>query len=333
MDGFLGIDIGTTNSKALLLTEEGRILELWTQETPYKIIGGRQYMDIRRIEEFTDQWIDTAGKLCRLKSVSYSSIGESVIPVKDGKSMAFPLAWYEDVPMLVQDTKAYTGFEYTGVHDSNTFSFYKIMWMEKNILSEPPDYWLPVCSYFIYRKTGNACWDTSQAGRSYMYDIHNKAWIREVTERYGIQVPERIGLIGEGCGEKDGITYSLGGHDHYVGLFAVYQLSGGKELFYDSMGSSSVLAAVMDDSSRRSVRRSKATAQAQFRPGFAFIHAIYSVLCRPFYRRYRQQLLLCPSSFRAVCRTDRIYPVSGGDCISGYDICWCSVGRICSSQT
>lgn len=257
MDGFLGIDIGTTNSKALLLTEEGRILELWTQETPYKIIGGRQYMDIRRIEEFTDQWIDTAGKLCRLKSVSYSSIGESVIPVKDGKAMAFPLAWYEDVPMLVQDTKAYTGFEYTGVHDSNTFSFYKIMWMEKNILSEPPDYWLPVCSYFIYRKTGNACWDTSQAGRSYMYDIHNKAWIREVTERYGIQVPERIGLIGEGCGEKDGITYSLGGHDHYVGLFAVYQLSGGKELFYDSMGSSSVLAAVMDDSSRR--LRGKAT--------------------------------------------------------------------------
>ena len=34
MDGFLGIDVGTTNSKAVLLGENGDILSIWKQETP-----------------------------------------------------------------------------------------------------------------------------------------------------------------------------------------------------------------------------------------------------------------------------------------------------------
>ncbi len=257
MEGFLGIDIGTTNSKALLLTEDGKLLRSWKQATPDLYIRGHRYIDIRKIEEFTDDWMEEAQQLCRLRSVSYSSIGESVVPVKDGKAQGPPLVWYEDVGISDGYLEKYTDFEYTGVHDSGTYSLYKIIWMEKNILPEKPDFWLPVSSYLIYRKTGNARWDTSQAGRSYLYDIHKREWITGLKERYDIHVPEKIGRTGEACGEKDHIVYGLGGHDHYVGLFAVHRLCGGQELFYDSMGSSSVLAAVMDDSEKR--LRGKAT--------------------------------------------------------------------------
>lgn len=48
-------------------------------------------------------------------------------------------------------------------------------------------------------------------------------------------------------GVKTGIVYGLGGHDHYVGLYAVRKLYGSSDLFYDSMGSSSVLAMVKAD--------------------------------------------------------------------------------------
>ena len=50
MDGFLGIDVGTTNSKAVLLGENGDILSIWKQETPQVLKGGRSYFDIEKID-------------------------------------------------------------------------------------------------------------------------------------------------------------------------------------------------------------------------------------------------------------------------------------------
>lgn len=247
MDGFLGIDIGTTNSKALLLSEDGQLQSCWTQKTPEKTVNGKRFIDIQKIEEFMDYCTLESGKICNLRSIGFSSIGESVVPIKDGKALYMPLVWYEEQNVSEVDTGTYTDFEYTGVHNSGTFSLYKIFWMEKNILTEKPDFWLPVSSYLVYRKTGVGIWDTSQAGRSYMYNIHNKSWITDITEKYAIRVPEKIGRIGQFCAEKDGIVYGLGGHDHYVGLFAVHHLCDRQELFYDSMGSSSVLAAIMKD--------------------------------------------------------------------------------------
>lgn len=257
MDGFLGIDIGTTNSKALLLSEDGKLLKSWKERSPEKIVNGHHYIDIPAIEKITDQWTEEAECVCDLKSIGFSSIGESVIPIKNGKAMYMPLVWYEDIAVPDVELEPYSDFEHTGVHHSATYSLYKILWMEKNVLTDKPDFWLPVCSYLAYRKTGTAMWDTSQAGRSYMYDIHKKEWISEIRDRYDIRVPDRIGRAGQSCGEKDGVIFGLGGHDHYVGLFAVHHLCGGQELFYDSMGSSSVLAAVMDDSRKR--LRGKAT--------------------------------------------------------------------------
>lgn len=251
MDGFLGIDIGTTNSKALLISENGKLMKSWKKRTPEKSINGRRYIDILAIEQLVDLWTEKAKTVCNLKSIGFSSIGESVVPVKNGVAMSMPLVWYEDTYIPALNLSKVTDFSYTGVHDSGTYSLYKIIWMETNILAEKPDFWLPVCSYLVYRKTGVAMWDTSQAGRTYMYDIHERKWISELISKYDIRLPEKIGRIGRFCGEKDGIVYGLGGHDHYVGLFAVHHLCGGCELFYDSMGSSSVLAAVMDDSEKR----------------------------------------------------------------------------------
>ena len=51
MDGFLGIDIGTTNSKALLISENGKLMKSWKKRTPEKSINGRRYIDILAIEQ------------------------------------------------------------------------------------------------------------------------------------------------------------------------------------------------------------------------------------------------------------------------------------------
>lgn len=95
MDGFLGIDVGTTNSKAVLLGENGDIFSIWKQETPQVLKGGRSYFDIEKIDACVDHWIEEAGKVSELKSVGFSSVGESVIPLKSGKVLSMPLVWHE----------------------------------------------------------------------------------------------------------------------------------------------------------------------------------------------------------------------------------------------
>lgn len=255
MDGFLGIDIGTKNSKALLLDESGNIVHMWKQTTPHILKDSHYYFDITNIEAYTDYWIEEAKSICRLRSVGFSSIGESVVPIKSGKAISMPLVWYERTDYVAEEKKEilhrWAGFEYTGVHRTPTFSAYKMLWMLENVLSELPDLWLPISSYLIYRKTGIARWDTSQAGRSYLYNIHKKEWNLDVAEQLRLRLPEKVGSLGDYCGCCDGIVYGLGGHDHYVGLYAVRKLYGSSNLFYDSMGSSSVLAVVKADEEKK----------------------------------------------------------------------------------
>ncbi len=251
MDGFLGIDIGTTNSKGILLNQSGRIISVWKQTTPRLKKGSRCYFNIGKIAEYTDQWIQEAEGLTKLISVGFSSIGESVVPIKDGRAIGMPLVWYEqtaDIPPHKKELiERHGDFGITGVHKTLTLGVYKMIWMQENELLRVPDFWLPVCSYLVYRKTGIAMWDTSQAGRSYIYNIHQKKWQTDAMEELGITLPRKVGMLGDSCGSSDGIIYGLGGHDHYVGLYGVCKLYGGTDLFYDSMGSSSVLALIRED--------------------------------------------------------------------------------------
>jgi len=251
MKGFLGIDIGTANSKALLLSEEGTVIYTWSKPTPHVRVSGLDFFDINKIEKVVEQFISEARKRCQLKSVSFSSVGESVVPVKNGKAIENPLIWHEDNfaidKKIINFIEQYAGFENTGVNHSKTYAIYKMIWLQEHLLHQIPDFWLPISSYFIYRKTGCAIWDTSQAGRSYVYNIHQRKWIEDIT---GELIPAKlgdIGMIGTCCGYYDGIIYGLGGHDHYVGLYGIYELHGNTEIFYDSMGSSSVLAMVKKD--------------------------------------------------------------------------------------
>lgn len=261
MDGFLGVDIGTTNSKAVLVGEDGDILEVWKAMTPQFTINGRCYFDMDLIETFADTCTEKAKSQCHLRSISFSSVGESVIPIKDGTKLAMPLVWHEKTNEITarqqQIINQYGRFEYTGVHGGTTYSIFKILWMSEHGLQEKPDMWLPISSYLIYRKTGIARWDSSQAGRSYVYNIHQQKWNVSELDELGVKLPEAIGQIGDFCGSKEDIVYGLGGHDHYMGLYAIRKLYGESNLFYDSMGSSSVLALIMPDKARK--LRGKAT--------------------------------------------------------------------------
>lgn len=238
---YLGIDIGTTNTKCLVLTEEEGISKVVSLPTAKVVSQGRTYFDIKKIEQVVDSFITTFSKDFEVISVGFSSIGESVVPIKNGRACANPILWNERVCNESKEDqdfiKEHTGFEVVGTKDNGLFALHKILFDKSDA-----DLYLPLCSYLAYRKTGFAAWDFSQACRSLMFDINKREWIFKLVEHFKIPLDCPVLMMGESLGTKDGITYGLGGHDHQVGFFGIRSLFKDREVVYNSMGTSSVIA-------------------------------------------------------------------------------------------
>lgn len=247
ISGSIGIDIGTTNTKMLVVGCDGRFLMSSSEKTPVITINGLVYFDLIGLEAIVDGFMVGARSVCTVRSVGFSSVGESVVPVRDGKAIHHPLMWNEvkalNTTQEIEFLNYESRFEVSGRHPNNLYSINKILWMLRKLDLGRVDHWLPLSSYFVYRKTGVAIWDYSQANRSFAYNPFKRCWNHTVLERYNLSEFAPLGKMGSACGMDEGITYGLGGHDHIVGLFGLKSLSNIEAPFYyDSMGTSCLLA-------------------------------------------------------------------------------------------
>lgn len=247
MKGYLGIDIGTTNTKALLLAEDGNVIWNATSPTPTAVSSGLVWFDVNRLDRMIDEFCEVAKRHCTLGGVAFSSVGESVVPVKGGRPMSNALMWYEKTATHDEREgeilRAYAQEELVGLAYDTYYSVSKILWMRRqNERLYSIRHWLPLTSYQVYRKTGCTAWDNSQACRSYLYDIHRRAWRTDLLGALNLPAPGVLLPMGSNCGEAGGIRYGLGGHDHITGLHALYDLYEHEPFFYGSMGTSGVLA-------------------------------------------------------------------------------------------
>ncbi len=255
MEYYVGYDIGTTNLKCLLLSSDGIIEKVIKESTPKIKYKSYLFFDLKRIETFVDQTLDELCASYPVKSVGFSTIGESIIPIKDGKAICNPPLWDEkDITSTKEEREKIEAFatsEIIGTLTKPLFSIHKILWMKRELEGvRNADLFLPLSSYFVYRKTGVAAWDYSQASRSGVFDIRRKEWIGELLNYFSIPLPERILPMGSFVGNNNGISYGLGGHDHIVGFYGIEKTFGDtdKVLYYSSMGTSEVMATLVDES-------------------------------------------------------------------------------------
>lgn len=254
MKVYIGFDLGTTNTKALVITCEGKIIEVLKQKTSSKEISGIKYFDLVAVEKTVDEMLSSLKAKYQIAGMAFTSIGESIVPVKNGKLLHLPLMWHETITKDIAESvqakiQKLTSYALTGVTNDFRFSLYKILWMQNNLGIKDVDFWLPISSYMAYRYTGNAIWAESQACRSYLYNIHSREWNNKILKF--AQIEGKTGIIaytGTLAGFYEGISVAVAGHDHITGLYGVYALSGaGSGIFYDSMGTSSVLASVVEE--------------------------------------------------------------------------------------
>ena len=274
MEYYVGYDIGTTNLKCLLLSRDGKIERVIKESTPKVSYKKYLFFDLKRIESFVDRTLEELSSKYSVKSVGFSSIGESVVPIKNGKAISNVPLWDEREITSTDSEREiierYAKSEIIGTLTKPLFSVHKILWMKREFpeLSNA-DLFLPLSSYLVYRKTGIAAWDYSQASRSGLFDIRRKEWIDELTDYFSLPLPHPILPMGSSMGEKDGISYGLGGHDHIVGFYGIERIfkDSDKSIYYSSMGTSQVLATLVDeDKTRGFVPSAKGYLQPSFFP-------------------------------------------------------------------
>jgi len=251
---YLGIDIGTTNTKVVSITRGGEIAKEESFPTPKYERDGVEFIDLERLERFFDHTISNTHRDREVLGVSFSSIGESVVPVAGREKLYDPIIWYDEVTRQVKSEVdevigQYGAYQRSGLKDSYTYSLYKAAWMEEHLSFRSPEYWLPLASYFPYRYTGNTSWEVTQSCRSLLFDVTNREWIEGVQQEYELEGRlGEISYIGEFLGHTtEDIPLFLSGHDHLTGLYALLKIIEEEEVIYDSMGSASLIATLIEE--------------------------------------------------------------------------------------
>lgn len=249
MSCYVGIDIGTTNTKVLALTSDGRTDVVAATATPVYEAGGVSYFDVNRLHRELAAAVETARSRFEVRGIGFSSIGESVVPIDErGVRLSDPIVWYDKVTLetardVLGGRRELFPYEERGLRSEHTLGVYKMLWMKENLERVSAVHrWLPVSSYIPYLWSGEMLWDFSQACRSYLLDIHRREWDEAALSELGFsgELPP-ADYMGTVIGTtRDGIPLYLGGHDHIVGMNGVRALFG-QDTIFDSIGSASVL--------------------------------------------------------------------------------------------
>lgn len=267
----VGIDIGTTNIKAIVFDRRGRIAAEASATTPTHI--PRPGWAFYRPDEL---WECTAAALRRavagvdeprrIEGVAVASIGETGFPIDaQGAAVYDGIAWYdkrtEPQARLLSESVGHARlFASSGLSLQPIFGLCKILWLRDN---EPEVYgravrWLNTADYIAFRLCGVAATDYSLASRTLALDLRARRWdealLAEVGVKPGLMAPlvqsgAALGPVLAGVAAQTGLPptalVAAGGHDHVCGALAVDVVEPGAVL--NSVGTAEALFVAVDE--------------------------------------------------------------------------------------
>ncbi|MBQ9065121.1 MAG: carbohydrate kinase [Blautia sp.] len=197
----IGMDLGTTNVKALLMDEDGNVVARASRPN-HMIFPGRGMA-----EQSADEWWDNAKEVFkeitsqtdveiikRVRGISISSQTVTMLPVdKEGNPLRNAIIW--------MDARSAKEMHYISLmlgHDHyvdiiggqpdaaflpNKILWYKMQETEKYLKTEKI---LQASSYINYRLTGKMSMDLDQAVRTQCMDINTLKWSKEIAGVVGV---------------------------------------------------------------------------------------------------------------------------------------------------
>ncbi|RAV12478.1 FGGY-family carbohydrate kinase [Paenibacillus contaminans] len=267
----LGIDIGTTNSKAGLYTEDGRAVAVESRKTvTHTHAEGYSYYDPDGMWESIASAVRTVLQKAgnpKVKAVGITSMAESGLLVdrETGQAKSPFMPWFDtcsqaQADRIAQETEPFELFQQTGLRNSFKMGLAKLLWIRDRFPEalDGPVTWLSASSYIAYRLSGSMAIDYSLAARTLAFRIDEKRWNREWLAHFGFEeslfpqaLPSgaRMGDVNANAAAKTGLTtgtpVAVAGHDHVIAALAVGSIAPG--VVYDSMGTAETLVGTLEE--------------------------------------------------------------------------------------
>jgi xylulokinase len=255
----LGIDVGTTNCKALAFDRAGRLQGSGSVATPaQRPRPGRVEYDPELLWQAVVEVVRQAlsqTEPARVRGLAVASMAEAGLLLDaTGRPLHPIISWNDSrsdqhYRRWLDRFGAMAFFQVAGNAANPTFSVFKLIWLREHA---PAAYaaaarWLHVADYIAFRLCGEQATDYSLATRTMLFDLAQLRWSDQIIAAAGLRadlLPEavpggtRIGAVtaaaARATGLPEGAAVGVGGHDHICGALAAGAYVEGIGL--DSMG-------------------------------------------------------------------------------------------------
>ena len=232
----LGVDIGTSSTKAVLLDATGREVVAARRATPFITRGDRTEMAVGDLLRCLTGVFDELGDLRRwVTGVGFAGMAESGAPFdRSGAPLAPVIAWHdsrgEEVVRRLERDFGPDLSRRVGQKVRAVMTVAKLGWLVGNGVGDVAR-WLGVPELGLHALTGAERTEFSLAVRTGCYDVATRQWLPEVTASLGFSVDVfgEVAAAGAAMGRVSaeaaswsrlpaGIPVTVAGHDHLAGL-------------------------------------------------------------------------------------------------------------------
>jgi len=240
-DFLLGIDIGTTATKALLINQNGEVIALAKQG--YGIISSHNTWIEQNPKDWWDAIVKTVRRVVkdakakkRIKGISLSTQGGTLIPVDSrGKPLRKAITWLDQrAEKQGEKLKEKFGDDFfysrTGYRPRSSLPLLCIYWLKDNEpkLFKKASKFLFVNDYIIYKLTGKYYTDPSNASITMLYNLKLQNWDKQLLQiadisreklseikDSGVPIGKLTRLAAKTLNLSQDIIVFSGGHDQY----------------------------------------------------------------------------------------------------------------------
>ena len=286
----VGVDAGTTNTKALIVDDRGRAEA--SASIPTEVVYPRpEWAEYdgealwRGAARAIAAAVEQIGEPDRIAAIAFASMGETAIPVDGrGDATAPAIAWFDkraqaELALIEERVGPERLFAITGISSEPIFGLCKLLWLRRNNAEAfaRTVRWLNVADYLAWRSGGEMATDYSLACRTFALDLGALAWSEEILRTMDVASSLLAPLVRNGTplgrvspeaaaatGLPEHCVIAAGGHDHIVGAIASDAMRPGVLL-----SSTGTTEAVMMGAGRPS--RDPALGRAGYAQGIAFV--------------------------------------------------------------
>ena len=196
MTYYIGIDLGTSSVKVLLLEKGGTVVSSVTKDYPLSF--PQAGWSEQNPEDWYNRTIAALQVLCadidpkQVRAVSFSGQMHGLVLLDENDDVIRPAILWNDGRSSEETAMLNENRDFLLDHAGNIafagFTLPKLLWVkahEPALFSRIRRVLLPK-DYLAFRLTGKYCTDVSDASGTLYFDVANRCWSKEILQQYGV---------------------------------------------------------------------------------------------------------------------------------------------------